>query len=420
MLKTPYLGRSTPRLLLLALAPALVLSACAGGAANQETDGGAAGSDNEPIRVAVVSPHSGPYADFGALQRAGFQFAADEANAKGGIDGRKVELFVTDSLGTTEGAVAGADRMVRQNNAHFIVGPIATTETLAVVQRLASWDAVQLGVQSQGDALTGESCSPRFFRTNMSDHMAVRGLVTWLEQNPIKDWDAISADYAFGHDSAEGLVNAAKESGWTVDKNIFAPLGTADYASYISQLNGGEGLLVNLSGGDSVNFFKQALEFGKLKEYENVIGHAALTSSTLKAVKSPELVGMYGTANWVPTVDTAGTKAFVEAYKAKNSGQEPQDFTGAAYMAMQTLFAAVDKAGSIDPKTVAKTLNGLTFESIKGTVTMRAEDHQMEAPMYIGQVEETDAGLELVSKAPRPIEETMPQADANCKMAPLQ
>src|SRR5699024_5599661 len=120
----------------------------------------------EPIRVAIVSPHSGPYAQFGEDQRAGYQFAADEAIANGGIDGREVELFVVDSQGTNEGAVAAAQRLVQQEDARFILGMVATPVSLAIMQRLESWDALAFGVQSQGDDLTGSACEARFFRTN--------------------------------------------------------------------------------------------------------------------------------------------------------------------------------------------------------------------------------------------------------------
>jgi branched-chain amino acid transport system substrate-binding protein len=401
----------------MAAAAATVLAACGGAATSQGGDDGEVG-ELEPIRIAIVSPHSGPYAQFGEDQRAGYQFAVDEANANGGIDGREVELFVADSQGTNEGAVAAAQRLVQQEDAQFILGMVATPVSLAIMQRLESWDALAFGVQSQGDDLTGSACEPRFFRTNMTDHQDIQGLVTWLEDQEITDWDVISADYAFGIDGAEGLHAEAEQEGWTVDVDVRAPLGTTDYASHINQLNGGQGLLINLSGGDSVNFLSQALDFGLFDDYEYVIGNTALTNSSLEAVDSEELVGLYGTANWGRTADNENAQAFVEAFTEAN-GEPPRDFTGAAYMGLQTLFAGVEAAGSVDPTEVAQALEGLTFESIKGDVTMRAEDHQMAAPMYIGQVELSDDGYDLVVVDEMPMDVTMPDPDPSCEMGEL-
>lgn len=396
----------------------LLITGCSGSAAGGNAADGGGEEGNAPIRVAIVSPHSGPYADFGAMQREGFQFAADEANENGGIDGRKVEIFVADNLGTAEGSVAAAERLVQQNDARYIMGTVSTTNTMAVMQRLDSWDALAFGVQSQGNDLTGKSCSPRFFRTNMSDHMDVGGLVHFLQENPVTDWDQISADYSFGRDSAEGLEAAAEEHNWSVNASLFSPLGTTDYAPYIAQLDGGEGLLVNLSGGDSVNFFRQAIDFNLLEKYDRVIGNTALTNSSLAAVNNDELVGLWGTANWGRTVDTPETKAFVEAFEAK-LGHAPADFTGAAYMAMQTLFAAVEEADSIEPTEVGNALKGLTFSSLKGEVTMRAEDNQLASPMYIGQVEKVGDGYDLVIKESMPMDVTWPNADPSCQMGEI-
>jgi branched-chain amino acid transport system substrate-binding protein len=402
------------RLITGATALALTLAACSG-AATGGGGGASEGNDTEPIRVAVVSPHSGPYAEFGEQQRAGYQFAADQANANGGVDGRKVEIYEADSLGTAEGAVSAAQRLVQQNDAHFIVGTIATPITLAVMQRLESWDALLFGAQSQGDNLTGSDCLPRFFRTNMNDHLLIQGVGGWLAGRDAADWDSIAADYAFGHGSTEGLRQVVDKNGWTLDKELYGPLGTTDYAPYINQLNGGEGLLVSLSGGDSVNFLNQALDFGVLDKYDLVVGNAALTTSSLNAVNDDRLVGLHGTANWGPTVDTTESKDFVEAFTEAN-GEPPADFTGAAYMAMQTIFAGVEEAGSVDSTKVGQALEGLSFNTIKGDVTMRAEDHQMEAPMYMGEVQKLDYGYDLVIQDTIPMSETMPEPDPKCSM----
>ena len=372
----------------------LGITACSGGAANQDV-----GSDaTSPIRVAVLSAGSGPYADFAAQQKAGIQFAADEVNATGGVDGHPVELYMADTLGTAEGAVAAGQKLVQQDQAKFITGLVASPVTLALMQRLDAWGAVQFGTQSQGVNLTGADCTKNFFRVNTNDDQIVAAMAAWLEgREPIAAWDAIGADYAFGRDSVAGLDDVVSKQGGEVATQLFAPLGTTDFGSYIGQLNGGGGLLVANSGGDSINFLKQALQFGTFEKYDLVLGNASLTNSSLAAVNDERLVGAWGTANWLASADTPQSVAFVDAY-TQAVGTPPADFTGAAYMAMQTLFAGVKSAGSIDPIEVRDALEGLTFETIKGEVTMRAEDHQMQAPIYLAEVVKGDDGIEFMVK----------------------
>ncbi|MCU1671439.1 MAG: hypothetical protein JWP40_4366 [Blastococcus sp.] len=393
----------------LAALSALTLAACAGGAASTSS------SKNDMIRVAVVTPQSGSFAAFGTEQREGVQFAAAEANKNGGIDGHKVELYLADSHGTPEGAVAGAQRLVQQQNTKYIIGLVSTPELGAVEPKLSAWNALMFGTQGQGDALTGESCVPGFFRVTANDSIGVRTLAAALKTFKDKQWDSIAMDYSYGQASAAGVEAALKQDGSGLGKKLFSPVGTTDFGSYISQLSGKGGIAVSLSGTDGINFFKQSLQFGLLQKYNTVLANTGLQTSTLAALNEPRLVGAWGTNTWLPTADTPGSKAFVAAYKAAK-GKLPSENIGNGYLGMQTLFAGIRKARSTDPSAVGKALNGLTYDSIQGQVTMSAADHQIEAPTYIGRVEKYEGGYQLVAKQAIPASENNPQANPACKM----
>lgn len=410
--------KSTMAMAVAAAAMLLGTAACSGGAASGSGGDGeesGAGGEQDTIRIALITPGSGSLAELGSQVRAGVLFAVDEANANGGIDGRQIEVFEGDTLGTNEGAIAAAQRLVQQEDARFIVGTIATPVTTAVSQRVDAWDALLFGTTSMGIDLTGSGCKPGFFRTDMNDSMNTAGLLTWLEEQDVHDWDTMGADYTLGHDAAEGLKGGLAEWGGTLDKELYAPLGTTDFGSYISQLDGGGGLLISEAGNDAVQFVKQATEFGLIEKYDLVVGNATLTSDVLDAVDSEQLVGAWGTANWLPTADVPENKEFVAAY-TEASGEPPREYAGAGYVAMETLFAGIEEAGSVEPQQVREALEGLTFTSIQGEVTMRAEDHQLEAPMYIGQVEMTDEGLAFVAQESIPASVTTPEANPDCQL----
>lgn len=405
---------SQTSLAVMAVTMALVTAAC-GASAATSSGGGAESSASEPIRVALVTPQSGPYAQYGEQQRAGVQFAAKQANAHGGIDGRKVEIYTADSGGTPETAVVAVQRLVQQNKAKFVIGTIATPVTLAVMQRLQSLDALQFGTQSQGDVLTGKSCVARFFRTNANDAMAGAGVAKWLEGRPEKSWDSIAADYAYGHDSTQTYKKTLLKHGGTGGKELYAPLGTTDFGSLISDLDGGDALFIVESGSDASNFYKQALQFGLFQKYKTTISNAGgINTSTFAAVGNG-LAGQWGVTLWTSTVDTQQTRDFVTAYK-KDTGNLPADFAGNGYIGMQTLFAGVRKAGSVDTSKVGKALDGLTFETLQGKVTMRAGDHQLLVPIYVGQADNAGGQPELKVSMAVPASETTPQANSACHL----
>lgn len=390
---------------------ALATAGCSGGAAgssHQDADG--------PIRVAVVTPQSGPYAAFGEEQRKGIQFAADQANAAGGVDGHKIELQFADDLGTPEGALAAAQQLVQGKNAPFVIGMVSTPEMAAVTPKLQAWNALMIGTQGQGDDLTGKSCTSRYFRVTANDTIGVNTLSYWLTQENEPQWDSIAADYSFGQASTTGVEKTLDAEHSRLAAKLFSPLGTTDFGSYLSQLSGKGGIVVSLSGTDAVNFFKQALQFGVLQKYDKVLANTGLQSTTLAALDDDRLVGDLGTNTWLPTADNPETKAFVEAYTKKN-GAAPTENVGNGYLGMETLFAGIKKAGSIAPGDVAKALEGLTYDSIQGQVTMRAADHQIEAPTYVGTVKKASSGkLELVATATIPASKNNPTADPACHL----
>lgn len=394
----------------LVAASGLALAGCSGGAVNE-----ASGSSDGPIKIAVVTPESGPYAAYGEEQRKGITFAAEQANAAGGVGGRKVELVFADNLGTPDGSIAASQRLVQEKGARFIIGMVSTPEMAAVTPKLEAWNAVMIGTQGQGDDLTGTACTSRYFRVTANDTAGVNTLASVIDRLDVSHWDSIAADYSFGQASTTGVKAAVKEKGGTAGKALFSPLGTSDFGTYLSQLSGEGGLVVSLAGADAINFIKQGLSFGLLQKYDTVLVNTGLSSTTLAALDDDRLVGFLGTNSWVQSAATPGTQEFVDAYQ-KEEGEAPTENIGNGYLGTQALFAGIEEAGSAEPDEVAKALEGLTFDSIQGEVTLRAEDHQIEAPTYVGTVERKDGSLILNADTAIPPSENNPQANPACQL----
>jgi branched-chain amino acid transport system substrate-binding protein len=72
---------------------------------------GASALAQEPIRIGAINPYSGPVALYGDEVARGYQLAIDEANAKGGVIGRKIELFRGDA-GNPQQGIAAVEKLV--------------------------------------------------------------------------------------------------------------------------------------------------------------------------------------------------------------------------------------------------------------------------------------------------------------------
>ena len=370
-------------------------------------------ADKDPIRIGAVTSTSGVFAQQGEEVMRAIQFAIDQANARGGIDGRKVLIKTGDDESTPKEGLQASEKLARDGY-KFLIGPIASSITLAIGQNLNRWDAMLVATVSKSDKITGDSCKPRMFRTNHSDAMDVAMFDQWMKDIPQKNFAIIAADYAWGHDSAKTFTKAAEAQGKKVSLTLFPPLGTKDFAPYISQIKGDpkiDGLWVALVGSDLIAYAKQAQSFGLTAK--TTLGHAMIMNFAVSAT-GDAMKGIQGNMEYGAGIDTPQNKTFVKAWEAKFH-RAPTDNEGAAYNGMETIFAGVKKADSVDPGKVSKALGGLTYDTVFGPATMRAADHQLVIPDYIGQVQEVDGALRPVITHTFPAS-LVPAPSGACKM----
>ncbi|MGY0195417.1 ABC transporter substrate-binding protein [Leptothrix sp. BB-4] len=367
----------------------------------------------DPVRVGLVSSKSGVFAQQGEEVIRAVKFAIDEANAKGGVDGRKVEVAEADDEGTPDAGRRVAEKLARDGY-NLLIGAIPSSISLALAPNLERWDAAYFVVASKSDKITGDTCKPRVFRTNHSDAMDIAMISEWAKGFKEKTYASMAADYVWGRDSAESFAKAVKAQGKEVKLQLYAPLGTKDFSPFIAQLKEAkvDAIWVAETGRDAIAFVKQAQEFGLIPQTK-LVGHSLILNFMINATDK-SLEGTPGTTGYTPDIDTPRNKAFVAAWKAKFN-RLPTDNEGQAYNGAQVMFEGVKLAKSAKPADVSKALSGAQIDSIYGNVQMRAADNQLMLPNFVGRAKVVDGQLRPV------IEQTfaassMPGPSPLCKM----
>jgi branched-chain amino acid transport system substrate-binding protein len=371
-----------------------------------------------PIKIGVPFPQSGPLGILYESEKQAVDFAVAQVNEKGGILGRKVEVRYVDTEAKPDVARKQIEKLALDGY-NLIFGTVTSGESFAVAPNLKRWNAVMVAPYSKSSKLNGDSCQSRWFRSDPNDPMEIATLKVWLESRPEKKWASIALDYAFGHDATEGILATSKSIGKEISPNLFVPLGTNDYGPYIQQLKNAapEGLLVILAGQDSINFARQAKQFGLLDSVKVIGGISFTADATLQAV-GKDMVGIYGNIEFSPAMDTPEAKAFVEGWK-KMYGTEPLDQSGEGFNGITILLQAIEKAGTDDPEAVAKALHGGTFSTLFGKAVMRTGDHQLMVPTYFGEVRELNGAVRNVPTLAVPAEKALPIPDPACKMGAM-
>lgn len=397
--------------LTLAVTLGVTLSAC--GSASTDSGGN---SNAGPIKIGLIPPSTGALAQYGTDEVKGWQIAVDEVNAVGGIDGRKVELVVKSTDGQTSTTLQVARQLTTQEGVKFIGAVMTSPEASALNAQLASLGALAFNATAKDDSLVGQDCVPNSFHIVQTDTMDINGLAKTLQTMPGDKWAIQAEDYSTGHAAAGVFAKAAVAAGKTVVLTQYAPLNTTDFGSYITKLqnSGADALFAVEYGADGVAFVKQAEQFNLTRQLKTVLGFN-MVSEPLFPVLGKGIVGYYNNVGYDVHGDNALNQKFVADYTAKY-GSAPYYVPADNFLAAETLFAGIKKAGSSDPSKVAAALNDLTFDSIDGQVTMRGADHQLLRPSYVGQVVDNGGQLAFKLIGSAPASETTPTANSACKM----
>lgn len=367
----------------------------------------------DPLKIGVPTDLSGTYATLGEEVMRAVRFATEEANAKGGVAGHKVEIKSYDTEAKPELARRQAEKLVSEGYP-ILTGLIASGEGLAVAPLMERWGSIYVSTINKADELTGANCVPGVFRVNTQSAMDAATVKPWLAQRKEKKWAVVAADIAWGRGSGKLFGEAVKAANGALVGEFYTPANINDFAPYIEQVkkSGAEGVWVVLAGRDAVNFAQQSKQFG-LTDAITVAGVSFTTDGTVKTL-GEAAKGIYGIINYSSTLNTPENKAFVDAWVAKYK-VPPTNFEGETYLGMQVIFQSVAAAKSVKPADVAKAMSGKTFDTIMGKLTVRKEDHQLLKPNYFGVVEPVDGQLRPVIKTTVSANDVAPAV--TCKMA---
>jgi len=336
------------------------------------------------IKIGMPLALTGPLGSVGQEMKNGAELWAKVTNAQGGLLGRPIQLFITDTGGDPATCVRKAQELVERENCHVFFGMTLSSEALAVVPKLAEWNAIFMSSDNGDGRLTGSSFVPNFFRANISGPMETRAISLWLRKADFKKFYALGMDYAWGHNSIGVFSDEVKKAKKDLIGTVFSPIGTKDFSTYITKIrqSGADACFLVLQGDDNNAFLSQAREYRLPDKVQLITSIVDLNS--IGAVGEAAL-GLAGSTRYVFTIDNPANKAFVAAWQ-KEYNALPDVFEGEQYQACKMLQAGIEAAKSIDADKLRPALEATAIDSIKGHVAMRACDHQVVQGGYIVKV----------------------------------
>ena len=303
---------------------------------------------DEPLKIGLLADFSGPLAEFGPTIQTGVELAIKQLNDGGGVLGHPVQLVTGDTALDPTQATEETRRLIEVEGVHAIVGPLASSITLAIVESVAADAGIPV--------ISPSATSPQLSIADDNDFL-FRSTVSDAAQGPVLAQLAADEGYTnvgvlyLNDPYGQGLADAFAAA-WNGDANIVSI--EPRQATYLAELqqaadNDAEVLIVIAFPQEAEIFMREALEQGIFDEFLFVDG--SKSQELVDAIGGEYLEGMKGTAP-APGPESPALLMFNESYIAEYGELSPLPFVAEAYDAAVAIGVAAQAAGSLDPAAI--------------------------------------------------------------------
>ncbi|MYM55568.1 branched-chain amino acid ABC transporter substrate-binding protein [Thalassovita mangrovi] len=349
------------------------------------------GASAETLKIAFIDPLSGPFGPSGQAGLNEWIYAADQMNAKGGINGNQVEVTGYDnkinpkeSLVQLQKALDSGVRYIAQGNGSSVAS--ALIDAIEKHNKRNPGEEVMfLNYAAVDPSFTNDRCTFYHFRFDADADMKMEAVTNWVKGQPdIKKVYIIGQDYSFGKAVAAAAVKGLTEKRPDIEivGNELHPLGKVkDFTPYVQKIisSGADAMITGNWGADMVLLIKAAVDSGFEGPILTYYGGSKGAATAMGEAAVGQVKAIVENNTNLPMSDEQA--AYVDGYEAKYT--EDNYYYHRIHNAMHMLAMAAEKANSIDPTDVAFAMEGLEYESPNGVVTMRADNHQILQPMFM-------------------------------------
>jgi len=359
----------------LALGLATTMAACSESKSSGTATGGDAGGE---IKVGVVLDITGAGASLGVPERQTVEMLAEQVNAAGGINGRKLKLYVEDNQSTEDGAAKATSKLLNTEKVDILLGASRTGPSLAMRPLAEKAEKPMISFAANAKIVDG---SKWVFKTAQNDRVVLEKMVDDMKAKGITKVAVARDASGFGEGIPEMLTEIGKSAGITVTTvQKFAPDAT-DFTSQMLGLRDSAPQAVLIWGippaaGLAQKAYKQLALNVPVYQSHGIGNQAFLDTAgdTANGLLAP--MGRMLVANQLKDDDPqkAVVTKFIADFKAKYNAS-PSTFAGHAYDGFMIAVEALKKAGT-DANKLRDAIEATSkWPGISGVFTMTPTDH---------------------------------------------
>lgn len=358
------------------MSAALALGLAASGIARAE----------DPVKIALVHGLSGhAFEVFSKQTQTGFELGLEYAT--GGtmqIKGHPIEVIHKDTQFKPDIARAVLAEAYGDDEVLLAVGATSSGVTKGLLPIAEEYERILIVEPAVADSLTGPDGNRYVFKTSRNSSMDMQAQALALSPDGNLFVATLAEDYAFGRDGIAAFRTALDGTGATIVTEEYVPQGTADFTAATERMfnalkdqSGRKVILIYVAGGGDPMGKIQAMQPERYGIEISTGGHILPVLPTYKRVPGMEgAIYYYYESPQNPVNDW-----LVETHQERFSSP-PDFFTAGGMAAALAVVKALETADDWDTETLIETMEGMSWETPKGEMTFRPEDHQALQSMY--------------------------------------
>ncbi|MBU1274936.1 MAG: substrate-binding domain-containing protein [Proteobacteria bacterium] len=340
----------------------------------------------KPIKIAQVVGVTGPYEAYTKQSITGFKMGLEYAtNGTMKIDGRPIEVIIKDTALKPQNGKQLLTEAYRDDKVDLAVGPVSSAVAVAMLPVAQEFKKILIVEPAVADSITGQYWNRYIFRTGRNSSQDAVGNAAAVAK-PGVVIATLAQDYSFGRDGVAAYKEAAEKRGAKVVHTEFVPATTADFTAPAQRIikalknqKGDKYLCVYWAGKNNPMSKLQAMNLDKKYGIKITAGGNILDA--LRAYKPME--GMEGATYYYYTNPKNKINDWLVAEHEKRfNGAPPDFFTCGGFAAAMAVVEAIKQAKSTDTEKLITVMEGMKFQTPKGEMMFRKQDHQAMQDMF--------------------------------------
>jgi branched-chain amino acid transport system substrate-binding protein len=336
------------------------------------------------IKIGLMLPYTGTFAQLGVAITNGFKLAVAESGGK--LGGRELEYFTVDDESDPAKATDNANKLVTRDKVDVLIGTVHSGVEMAIVKIARESGVLHINPNAGADAATGALCAPNIFRTSFTNWQPAYPMGKVLADRGIKKVVTLTWNYGAGTESTGGFKEGFTKAGGSVVKELLLPFPSVEFQPLLTEIASikPDAVFVFFAGGGAAKFLKDWQAAG-LKGKIGLYGAGFLTDGILESV-GDAAEGIETTLHYGDGIETPKNKTFRLNY-AKTFKLQPDVYAVQGYDA-GLLLAAGLKAVNGDmskKKEMIAAMEKIKIDSPRGAWTM-SKAHNPIQDIYLRKV----------------------------------